>query len=164
MYDRPNFTVVNVPVDTMRAYTLKSVLDSTPVWFACDVGKENYGDDGIMALDIYNYESIYGTTFELPKADLIHLQIITSNHAMTFIGVDTANGESVKWLVENSWGDERGDKGKWYMYNDWFDRYMFGVIIHEKYLSKQLLDISKRDPIVLPPWDPMYCLNKLNKQ
>ncbi len=161
MYDRPNFTVVNVPIDSMRLYALKSVLDSTPVWFACDVGKENYGKDGIMALDIYNYEDIYNTAFDLPKEDLIQLGIITSNHAMTFIGVDTADGEAAKWLVENSWGDERGDKGKWYMYNDWFDRYMFGVIIHKDYLSKDILKIAKQKPLELPPWDPMYALNRL---
>lgn len=162
IYDRPNFTILNVPVDTLRVYALKSVLDSTPVWFACDVGKENDGKDGIMALDIYNYASIYGTTFEMPKADLIHMQIITPNHAMVFRGVDTANGEAKKWLVENSWGDDKGDKGKWYMYNGWFDRYMFGVIINEKYLSDQMKKLSKKTPIELPPWDPMYSLNRLN--
>jgi len=162
MYDRPNFTVVNVPADTMRAYALKSVLDSTAVWFACDVGQENYGKDGIMALDIYNYASIYGSEFGLPKAELIHMQIISSNHAMTFIGADTTDGRVDKWLVENSWGDDKGDKGNWYMYNDWFDRYMFGVIIHKKYLSEELLKISKKKPIELPPWDPMYSLNKLD--
>jgi bleomycin hydrolase len=161
MYDRPNFAVLNLPVDTLRAYAAKSVLDSTPVWFACDVGKENYGKDGIMALDIYNYESIYGIEFDLPKADLIQLKLITPNHAMAFMGADTADGEVQKWLVENSWGDERGDKGKWFMYDDWFDRYMFGVIIHEKYLSKDLLKLSKKKPIVLEPWDPMYALNRL---
>ena len=64
--------------------------------------------------------------------------------------------------VENSWGDKRGDKGKWYMYNDWFDRYMFGVIIHEKYLSDDLLELSKKSPRELPPWDPMYRLNKID--
>jgi bleomycin hydrolase len=161
MYDRPNFTVLNIPIDTMRVYAQASVLDSTPVWFACDVGKENYGKDGIMALDIYNYESIYGVEFDLPKADLIQMQLITPNHAMAFMGVDTANGEVEKWLVENSWGDERGDKGKWYMYNDWFDRYMFGVIVHKDYLSPGLIELSEKKPIELPPWDPMYGLNNL---
>ncbi len=162
IYDRPNFTILNVPIDTLRAYALKSVLDSTPVWFACDVGKENDGKDGIMALDIYNYESIYGTTFRMPKVDLIHMQVITPNHAMAFMGVDTANGEARKWLVENSWGDDKGDKGKWYMYNDWFDRYLFGVIINQNYLTDQLKTMAKKPPIELPPWDPMYSLNHLN--
>lgn len=162
MYDRPDLTVLNVPVDTMRAYALKSILDSTPVWFACDVGEENYGKDGIMALDIYNYENIYGMTFDMPKADLIHMQLISPNHAMAFIGVDTINGEVNKWLVENSWGSEKGDKGNWHMYNDWFDRYMFGVIIHKEYLTPELVTLSQKKPIELPPWDPMWALNRLD--
>jgi bleomycin hydrolase len=161
MYDRPNFTILNLPIDTIRAYALKSVLDSTPVWFACDVGQDNYGKDGIMALDIYNYGDIYNTAFDLPKADLIHMQLITPNHAMTFVGVDTANGQANKWLVENSWGDDKGDKGFWYMYNGWFDRYLFGIIIDSSYLSKDLQKTLKKSPVELPPWDPMYSLNKM---
>ncbi len=46
MYDRPNFTVLNLPIDSLRAFALKSVLDSTPVWFTCDVGRDNYGAEG----------------------------------------------------------------------------------------------------------------------
>jgi bleomycin hydrolase len=161
IYDRPDFTILNLPVDSLRKYTLLSILDSTPVWFACDVGQENYGSDGIMALDIYNYEGILGTDFKLPKGDLIHMQLISPNHAMAFIGVDTANGLAQKWLVENSWGEDRGDKGKWYMYNDWFDRYVFGVVISEKYLPEELKTLAKKKPVELPPWDPMYALNRL---
>jgi bleomycin hydrolase len=97
----------------------------------------------------------------MPKGELIYTGLITPNHAMAFIGVDTLNGKPQKWLVENSWGGERGDKGYWYMYNDWFDRYMFGVIINKKYLSKEILALADKKPIILPPWDPMYALNRL---
>jgi bleomycin hydrolase len=161
IYDRPDFTVLNVPVDTLRACVLKSVLDSTAVWFACDVGQENYGAEGVMALGIYNYEEIYGTRFGLPRKDLIELGLITPNHAMTFVGVDTLDARPVKWLVENSWGGERGDEGLWYMYDDWFDRYLFGVIVNRRYVSRGLWEMSRQKPLVLPPWDPMYGLNNL---
>ena len=161
IYDRPNFTILNVPIDTLKTYALKSILDSTPVWFACDVGKEDYSAEGIMAVDIYDYDKIYGTTFKMPKADLIYMELISPNHAMAFIGVDTLDGKPQKWLVENSWGGDRGDKGYWYMYNDWFDRYMFGLVVHKKYLSKGLIALSEKTPIELPPWDPMYVLNRL---
>ncbi|NMC43915.1 MAG: C1 family peptidase [candidate division Zixibacteria bacterium] len=161
IYERPDFVLVNVPADTLRAYAAKSVLDSTPVWFAADIGKENYGADGILKRDIYDYAAIYGTTFEMPKGDLIQTRIITANHAMTFLGVDTLNGQVQKWLVENSWGGDHGDKGTWTMYNDWFDRYVFGLVIHKKYLSKELIKLAEMEPVVLPPWDPMSSLNRL---
>jgi bleomycin hydrolase len=155
MYDESDLVIVNVPTDTMKMYSMKSVLDSMPVWFAMDVGQENYSDKGIMRLGIYDYESILGIEFKLPKEDLMHLGLIGSTHAMAFMGVDTVDNYPGKWLVENSWGKKRGDDGKWYLYDDWFDRYMYGVIIHKRYLSKELLDISKSKPIMLSPWDPM---------
>jgi len=163
IYDRPDFTLLNVPIDTLRACALRSVLDSTAVWFACDVGQENFGAEGIFALGIFNYEQIYGTDFGLPKKDLIQLGLITPNHAMTFVGVDTLAAHPAKWLVENSWGSDRGDKGLWYMYNDWFDRYLFGAIVHRRYVSDALWELAQREPTVLPPWDPMYALSKLNR-
>ncbi|MDD4052517.1 MAG: C1 family peptidase, partial [candidate division Zixibacteria bacterium] len=61
-----------------------------------------------------------------------------------------------------SWGTDRGDKGMWTMYNDWFDRYVFGLVIHKKYLSDELVKLSRKGPTVLPAWDPMYSLNRLN--
>jgi bleomycin hydrolase len=162
MYDRPDFVIVNVPSDTLRTYAAKSILDSTPVWFAADISKENYREDGVLRRNIYDYAAVYGTTFEMPKGEMIQTQLISANHAMTFLGVDTLNGQVHKWLVENSWGGERGDKGMWTMYNDWFDRYVFGLVINKKYLSDELVKLSKKEPTVLPAWDPMYSLNRLN--
>ncbi len=163
IYDRPDFALLNVPIDTLRACVLRSVLDSTAVWFACDVGQENYGAEGIFALGIFNYEQIYGTSFRLPRKDLIELGLTTPNHAMTFVGVDTLAARPVKWLVENSWGDERGDKGRWYMYEDWLDRYLFGAVMHRRYVSDRLWELSRQEPEMLPPWDPMYALSRLDR-
>ena len=91
----------------------------------------------------------------------MHLQLISPNHAMTFIGADTVGTRAEKWLVENSWGGDKGDGGLWYMYNDWFDRYLYGAIVHKKYLSKELVKLTEKKPIELEPWDPMYPLNNL---
>lgn len=162
IYDQPNFTILNLPIDSLKHYALMSVLDSTPVWFACDVGKGNYGKKGIFARDIYNYEKIYNLKFDLPKKDLIQMGLITPNHAMTFMGVDTVDNLPRKWLVENSWGKDKGVDGKWCMYDSWFDQYMFGVIIEKKYLSENLRKMSQKSPIELSPWDPMYRLNQLD--
>ena len=93
---------------------------------------------------------------------MIQTGLITPNHAMTFIGVDTVGGKAAKWLVENSWGGEIGDKGSWTMYNDWFDKYMFGLVIHKKFLSDQIIKLSQQPPLELPPWDPVYRVNRLN--
>ncbi|KPL01337.1 MAG: hypothetical protein AMJ91_00220 [candidate division Zixibacteria bacterium SM23_73_3] len=155
IYDRPDNVFINLDTEQMREFALKQLLDNQPVYFACDVGKEQNSEFGIMAPDIYDYETFYGMDFSMSKADKFRYRESRSTHAMVFMGVDTLNARPTKWLVENSWGDKRGDKGYWTMYDEWFDEYVYKVIINKKHLPKRVLDILKTEPIVLPPWDPM---------
>ena len=155
IYDRPDNVVVNLDTQQMREFALKQLLDNEPVYFACDVSKEDSYEHGIMSPKIYDYEALYGLDFTMTKADKFRYRESRSTHAMVFVGVDTLEGKPTKWLVENSWGDKKGDKGYWTMYDKWFDEYVYKVIINKKYLPKRVLDILKTEPIVLPPWDPM---------
>jgi bleomycin hydrolase len=155
IYDRPDNVFINLDTQQMREFALRQLLDNQPVYFACDVGKEQSSEFGIMAADIYDYETFYGMDFSMNKADKFRYRESHSTHAMVFVGVDTLDGKPTKWLVENSWGDERGDKGYWTMYDEWFDEYIYKVIINKKHLPKRVLEILKTEPIVLPPWDPM---------
>jgi bleomycin hydrolase len=155
IYDRPDNIFINLDTKQMRELALKQLLDNQPVYFACDVSKEDSYEHGIMSPKIYDYEALYGLDFTMTKADKFRYRESHSTHAMVFVGVDTLKGEPTKWLVENSWGDERGDKGYWSMYDQWFDEYVYKVIINKKYLPKPVLDILKTEPTVLPPWDPM---------
>jgi len=155
IYDRPDNVFINLDTEQMRQFILKQLLDNQPVYFSCDVGKESNSEYGILAPDIHDYETFYGMDFSMSKADKFRYRESHSTHAMVFVGVDTLQGRPKKWLVENSWGDKKGDKGYWTMYDEWFDEYIYKVIIHKKHLPKHVLDILKTDPIILPPWDPM---------
>ncbi len=158
VYDRDDMIFINIENDKLKDYTLRSVLNDDPVWFGADVGKENSYEHGIMSPGIYDYESLYGVDFRLTKEERILYWDSTPNHAMVFVGVDTLQGRPVKWLVENSWGTDRGDDGLWSMYDEWFDEYVYNVIIHRKYLPKEVVAILQTKPEVLPPWDPMYSI------
>lgn len=157
MADRPDLTLLNLPIEKIKHYCLKALLDSQAVWFACDVGKEHYRDSGILATDIYDYEATFNIDFSISKADRINYLDSYPTHAMVLLGVDTASdGYPVKWLVENSWGTKKGDNGYWYMYDDWFNEYVYVAVI-----DKALLDLDdqaslKEPPIVLPVWDPFW--------
>ena len=156
MYDREDVSYANVDIRELKIAAMKSVLEDEPVWFSCDVGKDQSGEHGIMAMDIYDYGSVYQTDMTLSKAERALYRESAPNHAMVFVGVDVKDDDPVKWLVENSWGTSRGDKGYWTLYDTWFDNHVYNVIVQRKYVPKDILSIYEQDPIDVPPWDPMY--------
>jgi len=163
MNHRDDLTLLNLPIETIKQYCLKSLIDSTAVWFACDVGEEHYRDSGLLAVGIYDYETFLGMPFALSKADRITYRDSYPNHAMVLLGADTAaNGRPQKWLIENSWGQKKGDKGYWYMYDNWFDEYVYVAVIEKRLLTDRDRAKWEQDPVVLPTWDPFYkALKKL---
>lgn len=68
------------------------------------------------------------------------------------------NGNATKWRVENSWGEERGDKGYLMMTTDWFKEFVFEVVVDKSLLSEEVLSVFQQEPQVLPIWDPMGTL------
>jgi len=154
MPEKPHITGLNLPISKLKEYTLKMLSDSLPVCFACDVGKGNYNDSGIFSADIYQYDKLFDIDFKMSKEERVKYRGGVSNHMMVILGVDTTDdGTPVKWLVENSWGDKRGDKGFWYMYDNWFDEYVFEVYLDKKYLSAEDRGYLEKEPRDLPMWD-----------
>ena len=164
IYERPDQVVLNLPIDKLKQYAQKSLLDSQAVWFACDVGQQNYRDSAIMADQIYDYNTTFGMNFTLSKADRISYHEITPNHAMVLTGVDTTDsGQPDKWLVENSWGTKNGDKGFWYMYPDWFDQYVLMIVVDKKMLSDEDQRKFSQKPHKISDWQPFFrALRNLN--
>lgn len=68
------------------------------------------------------------------------------------------NGEVKKLRVENSWGEDRGEKGYLVMSAEWFKEFGFEVVVDKKYVPADILSVFDQDPIVLPAWDPMGTL------
>ncbi len=163
LFEKEDMLVLNLTSEKLQEYTLASLKDTQGVWFACDVGKENYNDSGILALDIYDYNRTFDMDFKMSKKDRINFNEISPNHAMAIMGADTTDSGKVrKWLVENSWGSKRGDDGFWYMYNDWFDEYVLMIIVDKKLLSEDDLKLYDKKPIKIPVWEPFFlALRKL---
>jgi len=42
------------------------------------------------------------------------------------------------------------------MTDEWFDEYMFRLVIHKQFIDEETLKILDLEPIILPPWDPMF--------
>lgn len=156
VYDRPNLTFVNVSVEKLKELAKASILDGRAVWFGCDVGKDTFGDKGLMVPEIHDLKSLYGMDFKLSRRDLVDTYHDSPNHAMVFSGLDLQGGRVTKWLVENSWSEKAGNDGYFTMLDEWFSDYVLMVVVHKKYLPAQVLDLFQTRAEVLPPWDPMY--------
>jgi bleomycin hydrolase len=150
---------LNVELPVMKAAVVSMIKDGHAVWFGCDVGKMLQTEKGAMDLNIYDYESVFGTETMLSKAERLDYGDSEMTHAMVITGVDLDEKEkSRKWRIENSWGAQIGDKGYMYMMDEWFDEYLYEVIVRKKYLGPELLAALETKPVPLEPWDPMGSL------
>ena len=156
VYDGKNWTYLNLPIEEIKEVAIKSLKDSTMMYFSCDVGKFLDRDLGYLDPDNYDYTSLFGTEFGMDKADRIRTYASASSHAMTLMAVDLGkDGKPAKWMVENSWGDG-ANGGHLIMSDKWFDEYMFRVVADRKYVKPELLKLLKQKPELLPAWDPMF--------
>jgi len=156
-FDGSNWTFVNVPSQRLKTIAKASILDDKPLYFSCDVGKQLNKKDGILALGQYDYDSVFGVSFKMTKAERILSFQSGSSHGMSLVGVDTsASGAPTKWLLENSWGSKAGHEGYLIMTDQWFDAYMFRLVAHKKFIPAEILKVLKQKPILLPPWDRMF--------
>lgn len=154
----PPVTYLNVEIEVIRKAVIETLQDGQPVWMGCDVSKQCDRENGIWDGALYDYEGTYGVELTMTKAEGLELCESRMTHAMQFTGVDIVDGQPRRWRVENSWGDEVGDKGFFTMNDSWFDDHVFEVAVHKKYVDDDLLAALDSEPIVLPAWDPMGSL------
>ncbi|MBU0486370.1 MAG: C1 family peptidase [Bacteroidetes bacterium] len=155
--DGANWKYINLPAATIKEFAKASLLDNEAMYFSCDVGKQLDNENGFLDVNNYDYESALGVKFTMTKAQRIMTSESSSSHGMALVGVDLdANGNPMKWLLENSWGAKSGHQGHLTMTDRWFDEYMFRIVILKKFITPEVLKILEKKPIVLPPWDPMF--------
>ncbi len=154
---------LNVDIKVMKDIAMRTLMNGEPVWFGCDVGKQMRRDMGLWDANLFDYGTLYETTFGLNKADRLNYHQTLMTHAMLFTGVDVVgpadSPRARRWRVENSWGDENtGRKGFFVMNDSWFDEHMFEIAAHRSKLPSELRKALEQEPIVLPAWDPMGAL------
>lgn len=154
----PPVVYLNVPSKDMKAITQKLLEDGIPVWMGCDVGKEMDRKRGLWDADLFGVEGLYGVEYGMDKADRLRHNQTMMTHAMLFTGVDVVNGRPRRWRVENSWGQDTGQKGYYTMNDSWYDQYMFEIAAPKDYLTEKMLEGLETEPVVLPAWDPMGSL------
>lgn len=127
------------------------------MYFSCDVSKYLDRKRGIADLNNYDFDDIFGVSFDMDKAQRIKTYDSGSTHAMTLMAVDIdSEGKTNKWMVENSWGASYGHNGHIIMTDEWFDNYMFRLVVDKKYASEKIIKANQQKAIMLPCWDPMF--------
>lgn len=156
-YEGVNWIYLNLPNEEIKPAALAAIKDNTPLYVSCDVGKQSKRAEGILSMENYDYESLFGVKLDMDKKARILTRQSGSSHAMTLIGCDTdANDVPVKWEFENSWGPQSGNKGYVTFTDEWFNEYLFRIVIEKKYLSDKALKALKSKPSKLPAWDYMF--------
>lgn len=152
-----NWVYLNLPNDVIKKAALASIKNNEAMYASCDVGKQFDKNRGILAMGLYDYESLFGINLDMDKKARVLTRQSGSTHAMTLIACDTdGNDKPVKWEFENSWGTAAGNKGYLTFTDEWFDEYMFRLVIRRDYLDQKSLKSLKQKPVQLPMWDFMF--------
>lgn len=149
---------LNTPLAAFKKFTIAQLRDKEPVWFGCDIRWQTERKKGLMDTRVYLFNHTLGIQSERDKTHRLLYGDSLLTHAMVFTGVNITNRKPTRWKVENSWGEERGEKGFFIMSDEWFDEYTYQVVIRKKYLPPELLEQLKQKPKILPPWDPIGTL------
>lgn len=156
-YDGQNWKYLNLPMDEIAQLAIASLKDGRKMYSSYDVGKQLDRKRGYLDIENYDYSSLLGTEFGMDKAQRIMTFDSGSTHAMTLTAVDLdAEGNPLKWKVENSWGANHGQNGCLIMTNRWFNEYMFRLVVNKKYVSGKLLEQFNQKPVMVIPEDPLF--------
>lgn len=151
-------THLNLSMEDMKQLIINQLKDNKPVWFGSDVSFYRDRDTGVWDSKSYDYVSTFGLDIKFDKGDMLDFFASAMNHAMVITGVNLVDGKPTKWKIENSWGEDVGNKGYYIMSDDFFNRFVYQAVILEKYLTNEELLALKQEPKEYAPWDPMGTL------
>ena len=151
-------TYVNVDMDIMKKATIAMLKAGLPVFFGSDVGKFSNSTSGIMDTALYDYNLAFNISLNMSKSQRLKARESAMTHAMVLTAVQVEEGKSVRWRVQNSWGEAAGDKGFFVMSDKWMDEFVYQVVVDPSFVSKEVRDVLQTKPLNLPLWDPMGAL------
>ncbi len=141
----------NVDMDTIEKLILKQLKVGDSVKFYAMAGRD-MPKSGYMSPNVYDFANLFDVDFAFTKADRILTREDLANHDMLIVAADIVDGVAQSYKVENSWGEDYGQKGFNVMSRDWACENLWGVVIKRDLLPEPVAKIFDRSPIVLEPW------------
>lgn len=157
-HEMSNWTFLNLPAEKLSAIGTESLKGGEMFYVSCDTAMDALQKEGIYDTELYDLEGLLGISLDMSKVDMVRSCEIRSYHAMAVAGVKLAedDGKPSRWLVENSFGTERGWGGFVVMSADWFETYIFRMAVRKDFLPEELLPLLDRRPKSIPSWNPTY--------
>lgn len=151
-------TYVNVSMSVLKQACISMLKAGLPIFFGSDVGKYSNSTAGIMDTSLIDYELGFNVRLGMSKAQRLMTGESAMTHAMVLTAVHIEDGESVRWRVQNSWGEGAGTEGWFVMSDKWMDEFVYQAVVEPRFVSQEIRDVLKSKPKVLPLWDPMGAL------
>ena len=144
---------INMPINVLKDLAVKHLKDGIPVYFGCDMKKMRDNDLGIMDSTLYNYKEVFNIDL-LSKEEALSLYDIDYQHVMLITGVHIENDKTIRWKIEDSYGDKVHKDGYYIMNDNFFDDFVIEVMIDKKYLSDEQLQLFNQKPILFDMNEP----------
>jgi len=146
---------LNLPIERLEELSIEQLKANDTVWFGNDVLNQSQRKEGLLLGDMYQVDKLFNTDMKLEKGDALDYRQSEVSHAMVLTGVNLVESKPNRWKVENSWGEDNGEKGYFTADNAWFENNIYEVVINKKFLTDQELSVFDQEPVVLPAWDAM---------
>ena len=141
-------TYVNVDMETMKVACIKMLEAGIPIFFGSDVSKCSDQTSGILDTNLVDYELGFNIKLGMDKAQKLMTTESAMNHAMVLTAVHLSDGKSVRWRVQNSWGEKVGTEGWFVMSDSWMDEYVYQAVVDPSFVSEDVRKILDKEPIV----------------
>ena len=125
--------------------------------FSCDCAPDGDRPHGYWDPDSFqDGELLGGLTFGMDKAQRLRTRDSRMNHCMMFCGVNLgSDGRPDRWKIENSWGEESGQKGYFVASQKWFEANVYQITVRRSLLSDAQRRLLDQPPLPMKLWDPL---------
>lgn len=146
---------LNLTQEALEELCVKQLKAGQAIWFACDAGAFGARKEGVWDPDSVKYEALLGDfSTAMPKGKRLEYNSSSANHAMLLTGVHfDAAGRPDRWKIENSWGEEVGDKGYFVCSESYFKEYVYEAVIDRKHFTPEQLALLEKEPVIINAWD-----------
>ena len=156
-YEYANWRFLNVPMSDIRKMGVASLAGGRRFYISADTMHDYLMTEGIYDTELFALDSLLGIHSTMSKEELVRSMETRSVHAIAVAGVKLdAQGEPVKWVIENSYGLVRGWGGYVACTDPWLSKYLYRLVVEKQFVDEALLDLMDGPVEKLPAWYPNY--------